>query len=305
MRGSVAFPFLTLADDTVQAGPWQVALDDGEFRDAADYLPDWDIASSIRLRRSLRVDHTAASTQTGIKPSDLRLAVVATVGTAGGRLPRYVPTRQRLDIDPAGAETLIDLSVAGVALSKVVRLTTEVVLAKVPTDAGELAPHHLGDRLWRQHDNIRVEGEELRFPIEAVDFGGLLADATAEAAPWLVHWMPGEWTSDFHGAFRLFLNSANPEVQRAIEEENALVLQAMMADVMSQLCESLLRETDPAAEEIIKGCDSGTVGAQARSWLELAWPGRDLSYVRSVLDNTPSIFRAALLAAAHTSPAES
>ena len=89
-------------------------------------------------------------------------------------------------------------------------------------------------------------------------------------------------------------------MQRAIEEENTLVLQAMMADVMSQLCERLLKETEPTAEEITRGCESGTVGSQARAWLELAWPGRDLDYVRSVLDSTPSTFRAALLAAAHT-----
>ena len=195
---------------------------------------------------------------------------------------------------------MIDFSIAGDALSNVVRLTTEVVLAKVPKNAEQLAPHHVGDRLWSHHEKVRIEGEELRFPIEAVDLGGLLGDPSAEAAPWLVHWIPGEWHSDFHGAFRLFLNSANPEVQRAIEEENTLVLQAMMADVMSQLCERLLQETEPAAEEITQDCESGTVGAQALSWLELAWPGRDLDYVRSVLDNTPSTFRAALLAAAHT-----
>ena len=300
MRGSVAFPFLTLEEEAIQAGPWQLALNDNEFRDASEYLPDWDIGSSIRVRRSLRVDHAAAARQTGIKPSDLRLAVVATVGTAGGRLPRYAPARQRLDVDPAGAETLIDFSIAGAALSNVVRLTTEVVLAKVPEDAEELAPHHVGDRLWSHKEKVRIEGEQLRFPIEAVDLRGLLDDPIAETAPWLVHWLPGEWTSDFHGAFRLFLNSANVEVQRAVEEENTLVLQAMIADVMSQLCERLLKETEPTAEEVTRDCEPGTVGAQARSWLELAWPGRDLDYVRSVLDNTPNIFRASLLAAART-----
>ena len=126
-------------------------------------------------------------------------------------------------------------------------------------------------------------------------------DPTVEAAPWFAHWTPGDWTRDFHGAFRLFLNSSVPEIKQAIEDESALVLQAMIGDVMSQLCEELLKAKDPPAEDILTECEAETMGAQARSWLELAWPGRDLDFVRSVLQNTPNRFRAALLAAARTS----
>ena len=297
MNKRVAFPFLTLSDDAVKAMPWELALNEGEFSVALDYLPDWDIASSIEVRRNLCVDFALAAAEVGVNVQDLGLAVVASVGTGSGNVPRHTQVCQRLRLN--GDEPVVHLQFAlPSSLSMVVHLMTDVILTYVPSNRNELAPCHIGDRLWAHHQKVRLEGQELRFPIEMVDLGGAVGDATVESAPWFAHWNRADWSRDFHGAFRLFLNAKAPEVQQAIEEESGLVLQAMTGDVMSQLCEDLLREEDPAAEEILAECEPESMGAQARWWLELAWPGRDLDFVRSVLLNTPNRFRAALLAAA-------
>ena len=299
MTRRVAFPFLTLSDDAVQAEPWELALNEGEFGPVSDHLPDWDTASSIRARRRLRIDVALAAAEIGVEINDLHLAIVASTGTGSGRLPRYAQVCQEVDVDLN--EPVADFDFVVPSVSMAIHLMTDVSLADVAMERSELSPRNVGDRLWYHHQKVRLEGQELRFPIEAVDLSGMLGDPTVEAAPWFAHWTPGDWTRDFHGAFRLFLNSGVPEIKQAIEDESALVLQAMIGDVMSQLCEELLKARDPAAEDILMECEAETMGAQARSWLELAWPGRDLDFVRSVLENTPNRFRAALLAAARTS----
>ena len=77
MTSRVAFPFFTLSDDAVQAEPWELALNEGEFGPVSDYLPDWDTASSIRARRSLRIDVALAAAEIGVELNDLHLAAVA------------------------------------------------------------------------------------------------------------------------------------------------------------------------------------------------------------------------------------
>ena len=287
-----------MSDDAVQADRWELALNEGEFTDAGDFLPDWDSASSIRARRTVRIDSDLASVELGVPCEELHLALVVSIGTGAGRLPRLVMLRERLEYDADQPEIQVELAVTGSALSMVIDLVTEVVLARAAATSNELSPAEVGDRIWNDRHKVRLEGQELRFPIEAVDLRGMLGDPTVEGAPWFVHWNPGDWTRDFHGAFRLFLNSGSPEIIQSIENEDPLVLQAIMADAITQLCEGLLRTSD--TEDLLAECDPGTMGSQARSWLELAWPGRDLAFARSVLDTKPNEFRAALLAAAQT-----
>ena len=81
-----------------------------------------------------------------------------------------------------------------------------------------------------------------------------------------------------------------------VEMRDPLTLQAILADVMSQVCEGLLGKSEPDA--IIARCEPGSLGAQAGSWLKLAWPDHDVAFARATLVNRPSEFRATFLAVA-------
>ncbi|MEY9831015.1 hypothetical protein ABIA25_002830 [Sinorhizobium fredii] len=85
MNRRVAFPFLTLSDAAVDASPWSVALDGGEWLPAGDFLPDWDYASTIRLRRQLRIDREIASADLGISANELSLSLGLRLGTGQGK----------------------------------------------------------------------------------------------------------------------------------------------------------------------------------------------------------------------------
>lgn len=298
MNRRIAFPFRILSDSAVEAAPWRIEVGDGVPAEAGDYLANWDRSTVVRLHRSLRVHFGIASADLGIPEEELSLSVVTRVGTGPGRLPRLIVRTDRREVRPNDAEVEILLREDGERLSTVLDLFTEVVLARVPNACDPLSPAQVGNRLWQDRTRTRLEGEEPRFPLEVVDLQAMLGDVTAAAAPWYLDWSPRDWNRDFYGAIRLYLNSGCEEIVQRVEARDPLTLQEIMGDAMSQVCERLLREPEPDA--ITGECEPGTLGAQAGKWLELAWPGSDREFARSLLLHKPSEFRATLIAVAES-----
>ena len=298
MNRRIAFPFLTLSDAAVAAAPWKCSLNDGEWKLAGDFLPDWDAASVIRLRRTVMLDPLVAADDLGVSPEDLRLLLGLRIGTGPGRLPRLILHRRsyQVKVRRIRLQKEFDIKVDGKRLSQVLDVQTQVVLADSPKDRASLSPKRAADRLWSDSLRIRLEGEKLRFPIEVTDLRGLLGNTTPSTAPWYLHWAPSDWNRDFHGAARLYLNKHRADVIQRLEKDDGPTLQVLLADVMGQIGERLV--IDPEAEEIMAGAEPGSLGARATEWLRKAWPDKDMAFIRSVLESQPGRFRAAFLALA-------
>lgn len=296
MSSPIAYPFLRLSDAAISASSWKIACNDGDFSDAGDFLADWDHATSLRLVRTVRVDFDVASRDLEVDGQSLALVAALRVGTGPGRLPRAVISHFRLDLDETRPTAEFDLFLDGSALSTVLDLQLDLVLASPPGTAAPLSPFREGDRLWQDTARIRLEGEEPRFPIEIADLAALLGDGAAAGAPWYLHWSPRDWSRDFHGSMRLYLNARNKDLIAKVEAEDPDTLRALMADVMGQVCECLAR--DEEADVLAVSCEDGTLMAQALFWLQLAFPGLPLDHARSVLENRPGVFRAAFQAVA-------
>lgn len=295
MSERVAFPFLTLHSASVLASDWKIATGDGEFIEAGDWLADWDASIPIRLSRSIGIDFEAAARDLEMNPGDLELVVALRIGTGPGRLARAVIIRKEQMLTVEEPVTIFETVVDGSELSTVIDLNVDLILASNCDAGGELSPERKGDRVWRDTARIRLEGEEPRLPIEVADLSTLLTGAAA-LAPWYLDWSPRDWTRDFHGAIRLYLNSRHRDVVARIEAEDAEILRALMADVMIQVCESLVRDLDAAA--IIDSCGEGSLGAQGAHWLKLAFRGRDTQYARALLEQRPGLFHASIQALA-------
>lgn len=295
MSARIAFPFLTLSERAVRAEPWMVGLDDKERVPAGDYLPDWDYASRISLRRTILVDLNAAATDLDIAPEYLNLTISVRVGTGTGRLPRALILQQKYRCGQSDP-TLIELEIPGHGLSAVLDLMTEIVISEIPDAFGELSPSKRSDRVWHDSSRIRLEGEEPRFPIEVADFGALLGEGIARSAPWYVHWSPGDWSREFHGSMRLYLNRDHQEFVDRVQKGDPEILRAIMADVMGQVCERFVSLEDNQA--LVSAFEPGSLGSQAAAWIKTAWPDRDLSFVQAQLNSRPGSFRAAMHALA-------
>ena len=293
MNRRIAFPFLTLSDAAVQSEPWHLSLNGGDFKPAGDFVPDWDAASEIRIRRSLGIEPRIAADDLGINVGNLRLAVGVRIGTGSGRLPRLILLRECRRLRPGRWREGFELLVPGDRLSLVIDVQTQVLLAGTPVDCGVLSPRRVANRLWSDTLRVLLEGEEPRFPMEVANFRTLLGNAPAAGAPWFFHWSPRDWNRDFHGAARLYLNADKPDFIKRIEEQDGPTLQVLLADVMGQICERLIN--DPEADDVMSEAEPGSLGAQATSWLGRIWPGKDAAFVRSILEQRPGRFRAAFL----------
>lgn len=296
MNRRVAFPFLTLSESAVEASAWEISLDGVEWSAAGEFLPHWDSASDIRIRRTMRLNLELAASDLGIPVDRLALSASVRIGTGQGRLPRLILSRTRRDLRSGDTSWEFEQIIEGHRLSMILDLQTEILLADVPAEFSALSPVHPGNRLWSENARVRLEGEEPRFPIETADLAQMLGGGIAGAAPWHLHWSPGDWTRDFHGAVRLYLNEKSGEVLQRIEDEDPATIQFLLADVMSQICERLL--ADPEAGTMMDAAEPGSLGAQAATWLRKAWPGKDASFIRSVLESRPGVFRSTMLALA-------
>lgn len=293
----IAFPFLTLSDSAVIASEWLISLNGSEWAPAGEYLQNWDPASSTRLRRRLAVDPSIAAADLNIDVKELIFFVSVRVGTGQGRLPRLILAHKKCALDAEPWFVEFDLEFKGEELSMVLDVNTRIALASPVSSSSPISPSRIGDQLWSDRIRVRLEGEEPRFPIEIGNLPELVGDAICASAPWYLHWSPREWSRDFHGSIRLYLNSAHTELIKRIEEEDPMMIQMLMADVMGQVCERLI--TDPELNELFNTPEPGSLAAQAVSWLRKAWPGKDPEFIRSIFDNKPGIFRASLVALAH------
>jgi hypothetical protein len=296
MNLRVAFPFLTLADSAVEMSVWKVSLDGIEWSDAGEFLPHWDSASNIRVRRTIRLHPEVAASDLGIPVDHLALAASVRIGSGQGRLPRLIIFRVRQELRADNPSWDFEQRIEGHSLSMLLDLQTEILLVKAPGVFSQLAPLHPADRLWSDNIRIRLEGEEPRFPIETVDLAQMLGGGISGAAPWHLHWSPRDWGRDFHGAVRLYLNEKASDILERIESEDPATIQFLLGDVMSQICERFL--ADPEADTLMEAAEPGSLGAQAASWLRKAWPGKDASFIKSVLESRPGEFRSTIFALA-------
>ncbi len=298
MSTRIALPFLTLRESTVHASPWELSFNGEDWTTHEEFVPDWDPASTLWFRRQVSLDADESVRDLGIPHEELRLSLAVRVGTGQGRVPRTIIHREAREL--TGEETIeLSFSVTGERLSALIDIGTEIVLTAPPERADQLAPSRAGDRLWQDRSRLRLEGEEPRFPIEVADLSKLLGTALASSAPWYLHWSPKDWTRDFHGAIRLYLSENEPEFVSKIEAQDPHILQAILGDVIGQVCERLV--ADPYAGDLIANSEPGTLAAQASAWLREAWPNRDVAHIRAVLENRPGAFRSTLLALAEQS----
>ena len=298
MNPAVAFPFLRLSDPSVEASAWKVGMNGADPVPCTDHLPNWDPSCHLLLTRTVRVDHELSARLLGLEATDCHLMLDVRVGTGSGRLPRSIIHREARLVGSAGEDICLEFELAGHSLSTVIDLVTNITLHASPTSPGELSPGKAGDRVWDDDLRIRIEGEEPRLPIEVVDLDEVVPGGLASSAPWYLHWSPSDGTRDFHGAIRLYLNSRTPETVRRVEEEDPQTLQSIMADIMGQVCERLVAEDDEEGDPGLAQYEQGTLGFQARAWLEQAWPGKDLTFLRGQLRRRPGQFRATFLALA-------
>jgi len=295
----IAFPFFTLGSPAVFVSPWMLGEEASEFGPGSGWLENWDQSQDVAIRRHVRVDVDLAASQLGIPAEELELALLIRVGTGAGSMPRILRDLPMKTVRRGASEFLVEEAVAGSSLSNRLLLETALLLLSVPDGRQRLSPAHAGARLWSDRLDLRLEGEEPRFPMEVMSFSERFPGRPESHSPWYLHWAPAGLERDFGGAVRLYLNSDRPDFIERFLEGDRTTVQIVLADTMQQIIGHVLELPD--ADEVLAAGDDGSIAAQAVHWLGIAFPGLQIAQIRSLREHSPPRFHAAILAAADIS----
>lgn len=292
----IALPFLALSNEVVDFSGWTIGAPNEPLSPASDILENWDYEQDIQVAARVEIDFMAAAKLLEIDPSILRLAVVMAAGTGAGTMPRRLDRLQTAIIDANNTSVAVDVVVLSRTLSGQLQLNLLILLESPIGTGGALSPKQRGARLWQNQKNILLEdGGDSRFPIELASFSESFKGRPEQYAPWLVEWNPTTLDADFSGNLRLYINSDNELITERFVEGDSLTLQAMVADVMTQMIETALASDDEAE---LTQYEEGSIGYQARVWMEMAFSGQSRDTIRQMRTYKPGKFKASILAIA-------
>lgn len=290
---SVAKPFLTLQPDQVTASPWEVSSAVAEPA-AEQNLENWNYQIDLKFSRTLKADLEDLINSLQIEGDEHSFAIAVTVGSGEGTLPRRTECKTFHFTDGVADLSFV---LKGMQLSTRVSLVTEIVLSNAVRPLSVIAPRSVGTVVWSDDFELNLEGPEPRFPVDVVSFSEEAGIETSTTAPWLLSWSPSDLENDFGASVRLLINSDNEVFLSRFLSAETLTLQTVMSDVMGQMIETVLNLSDEEID-LVEDAEQFTVAGHIASWIELAFPERDLAYVRQLRLERPGIFRTAILTAA-------
>jgi hypothetical protein len=296
MKVRHAYPWLQAGKDSVSADAWNYSLSDSYLAPLADFIKDWDYQSRLRVLRTIRVDLDKLHKDIAADPGNWEFEIQVEIGTGQGTLPRRMVSTTSLPIKAEDKSLELDITVPSADLSNQIILNTSLVLSKPCSTTSALSPRKAGARLWQDRRNCRLEGQDARFPMEAVSFRKLFPGRPQENALWYLRWDSQRLDRDFHGAIRLYVNSDHESFLERVRQEDESTLQVMLGSVMAQIVASVV--TSDHSEEHLAMSEPGTLGAQINNWARLAFGDVPLKQVRSTLELRPGDFHAAMQAAA-------
>lgn len=297
MKRRTAAPFLQLSG-AAQLDGWVYELNHGSPVALSDQMADWDYSASLKVSRTLKLEHAAAADELGLEAEALDLTVMVEAGSGPGTLPREIVLRSLLPLDRNANEHRLEFDLPCRWMSTQLTLKTTILLARDTQSTNPLSPLRQGSRLWTDWTVSRLEGHDPRFPMEVVSFDHLFRGRPHQHAPWHLRWNVRDLDRDFYSAVRLYLNEGHSGFIERIQDQDGLTLQTLMSDVVSQMCESALRSPDGAS--ILAEAEETSLGGQIRHWL--LKPFNSLEDARSSLELRPGEFRAAILASVSFEP---
>jgi hypothetical protein len=294
MKQRLAFPYLTPSPEAIDADPWMFSLNNCVPGPLGPVLPNWDYEASLVVSRRIRFDHRILSGDVGLPTDADVLSIQVEAGTGQGTLARKIIESFRHELSRSEPVLELQIPLPSSRLSSRLSLTTTLFLSRKFDAGSRLSPRQAASRLWGDRHIVALDGDETLFPMEAISFDEYFGSRIQSGALWHLHWDPHHLNRDFRGAIRLYLNADNLEFMTRIRDQDPVMLQALLSDVIFQMCSHAL--IDEEAHVFLHEAEPGTVAHQISGWLKTAFGQMPAARLRSTLEARPGEFRTAILA---------
>lgn len=293
----IALPFLTLSENTIELSEWTIGEPGQPRYPIEDIQENWDYEKDLEIGVDVNVNFEQAATDLALDQSALQMAAVLMVGTGAGTMPRVVHRACTKTLNQTNKNIRLATTLLGHTLSSQLHLEVRILFEGPIGSSKPLSPALKGAKLWQCDRRILLEdGGSSRFPIELTNFTDTFQGMPEQNAPWYVVWDPSNFHADFGGNVRLYVNSDIEEVSQRFVDGDRLLLQAIVADVMTQMISAALEHDNE--EDFLSGFEEGSIGQQTRVWIETAFRGQTREIIRTIRSRYPGRFHASILAAA-------
>lgn len=286
------FPYYRPKADRFVMLDWRLAQG-SSLVELPSALPGWDSTMDIHAAVSLTVDVPGVY-------EDCQLGGDAVLRLGLGwtsSFTRLSGVGMQIDLRLDGAKTdcYLEAAVPGSMLGRSAELAVHLLLhTPSKLTQPQLAPSAQGSRLAVLGRRLTIEGAGPRFPTEIIDFA---STRFPDAASWALYWDPNDLRQTVEGDIRLYINSRNPAVVRAVtrsEPEDYGLREALRYDLAQQMILGALRSDEFV--EAPASFERGTVGAAVRGMLSLYFPNQTVWEV-GALARKPETFIPKLQAA--------
>ncbi|MEQ3725259.1 hypothetical protein [Alcanivorax sp.] len=292
MRKNVVLPYTVLRSNSValDAGSWYQKKDDDRILWLEDggAVPDWSYDTPLTLGREIHIDGPRLLDELELTDTGASFELIYTLHVSNLR-QRKVIHREALDlIGDHRSEFLKTLN--SNLLCEQIKLTCSLVLKEDLDFGPRWAPSVKGAVCWQDDTILDLEGEGSRFPMRDCAFSEHYQ--LPNGAAWHLEWRPALLHYSFNSAVTLLLNSERKEFLDKVQAGDGILVEQVMSAITGEICASVL-----CSDEFISDAGEhpeGSLGAVARSWLLGALPGKSLSDIKALYEQSPAEVHTAL-----------
>ena len=210
-------PYILLSPDYIRAIKWQQRVNNEDIS-LQEIMPHWDIGMTLHLSVTIEVSLDDIRKNCYLASNDQLRAVIVwhSPGTNLRGRGDYVD----LDSNNTSLPVTLALTLSGGLLADRVRIEVQIVLATPGKSNSKLSAHHPGSILWHEEKMIILEGLASRFPTELIDFAE--SSWLPEHSSWFLDWDNTDLNQMALQGLRLFINSRNPKIKRAVTDSLSL-----------------------------------------------------------------------------------
>ena len=276
---SIAFPYLSIPDSLIEKSPW---LQDGSISEVNKVIDNWDYQKDVQLNRSIKLSLSEIAEHLAIQQDELNLKVCIQYGTGQGKLPRFWLGITSYDVDSKNNEIHPEIFIPGSKLSSRLFIETSIVLANVPGSPGDLSPVSVGNIVWSESFDIKLEPDDDLFPIEAVSFNTVFKGKLFQYAPWYLQFEPGSPHRDISNAVRLYINTDNIEFFEKFITKDKDIIQSVMASVIGQIVYFTIANSSFVDDRTEYG--ENTIGFYVLYWIDQYFPHLSVKNIKDMTE---------------------